>query len=449
VLDSENKSGEFFCMSKGMSFTYLAKTYFDDNQLTASLKEIFSQDDFYKSKIEMIEKINKKEPFEIKNSDNCKKIFDDKDKKMNISPTRVESFYQCAFRYFCQHGLRVYPLKKAELNPLETGTLIHKVLFDITKKYDLKNNFDEQKIKAEIKLELDVYIEQVMGGVKDKTKRFMYIYQKIRIQLFKILEHLHNEFEQSQFIPTDYEYEINENSDITPLKMVTNENIEVVISGKIDRIDSYVSQSGQKYIRIVDYKSGKKMFKLNDVLYGLNLQMLIYLFCIENNGKEKYKNCKPAGILYLHAGTIKPNLSRLSTQSQMEKEVKDFYKMNGLLVNETEVLEAMEKGIAGEYIPVSTKNDGTFSSQSLNSLASKQELGKISNYINKLIANMADELHYGKISASPLEGSCEYCDYASVCGKNQSEIEQYKKFEREEIFKQMENFSPEGDSNNG
>ena len=45
-------------------------------------------------------------------------------------------------------------------------------------------------------------------------------------------------------------------------------------------------ENGTKYIRVVDYKSGTKNFVYSDVLYGLNLQMFIYLFTICNSGTK-------------------------------------------------------------------------------------------------------------------------------------------------------------------
>ena len=51
---------------------------------------------------------------------------------------------------------------------------------------------------------------------------------------------------------------------------------QISVEEKIDRVDVMEKPSG-KYIRVVDYKTGSKDFKLSDVLYGLNMQMLLYL----------------------------------------------------------------------------------------------------------------------------------------------------------------------------
>ena len=53
---------------------------------------------------------------------------------------------------------------------------------------------------------------------------------------------------------------------------------------------------------MVDYKTGKKDFRLDEVMYGLDLQMLIYLNVLKKYGSERYgKEIVPAGIMYLPA----------------------------------------------------------------------------------------------------------------------------------------------------
>ncbi len=60
-------------------------------------------------------------------------------------------------------------------------------------------------------------------------------------------------------------------------------------------------ENGRTYLRVVDYKTGAKQFDLSQVAEGLNLQMLIYLMAIWENGGERYGPVTPAGVLYLPA----------------------------------------------------------------------------------------------------------------------------------------------------
>ena len=67
------------------------------------------------------------------------------------------------------------------------------------------------------------------------------------------------------------------NGDFPEIVLSLPNNKEVRLSGKIDRVDVATSEKGDKYIRIIDYKSSSKDLLLSDVYYGLQLQLLTYL----------------------------------------------------------------------------------------------------------------------------------------------------------------------------
>ena len=66
-------------------------------------------------------------------------------------------------------------------------------------------------------------------------------------------------------------------------------------------MDGWV-HDGKLYLRVVDYKTGKKSFDLTEVWNGLGLQMLLYLFTLEDRGAQYYgQPVEGAGVLYLPA----------------------------------------------------------------------------------------------------------------------------------------------------
>ena len=82
---------------------------------------------------------------------------------------------------------------------------------------------------------------------------------------------------------------------------VSEPDAELRIGGKVDRVDGWV-KDGKLYLRVVDYKSGKKAFDLAAVRMGLDIQMLLYLFALEKEGKQRFgRDIEPAGVLYLPA----------------------------------------------------------------------------------------------------------------------------------------------------
>lgn len=49
-------------------------------------------------------------------------------------------------------------------------------------------------------------------------------------------------------------------------------DVSVSLSGKVDRVDGYI-KNGRLYLRVMDYKSGKKSFSLSDIWYGLTCSL--------------------------------------------------------------------------------------------------------------------------------------------------------------------------------
>lgn len=76
----------------------------------------------------------------------------------------------------------------------------------------------------------------------------------------------------------------------------------------------------------------------------------------------------------------------------------------------------MERNAAGEYIPVTLKNGKPAKKDHA---VSADELNKVLNYTKNLIGGMARELRKGDVSAVPLSGgydACQWCPYSAVCG---------------------------------
>lgn len=433
--DSELLPGEYFCRSQATAFGWLARRYLEDTPLNAALKQVLHTDPAYAIKLARLEDIAGHRDHRL-TAPVATALFGN---ELRLSPTRVEGYHQCAFKYFCEHGMRVRALRPAELDPLQTGTLIHDIIHTITRTNDLSQPIDMAGVKAQIKSELDTYLDTYMGGVKEKTSRFIYLYNRLRDSIYRVVERLHDELAQSAFTPVDYEYAISEYSDVKPLSLTAHDGTQIVVSGKVDRIDCYTAKDGRRYVRIIDYKSGRKQFSLDDVYDGLNLQMLIYLFCIEHNGQDKYNGIIPAGILYMPASEVEPDLPRNSTESDQNILKAKHYRMNGLILNDTEIVSAMDNSSAGIFIPVKQNADGTFSKSSMDSLASLSEFAKIDRHIKSLLVRMAENLHAGEIKAYPMDKTCDYCDYSSVCGRgDHTAIKPQCRFDRDEIIKRME-----------
>lgn len=363
-------------------------------------------------------------------------------KNMKLSPSRVENYFLCPFSYFCAGGLNLRARKKVEFSPLQSGTIIHYILEQAVSKHGGKGlgMLSESEIRGEVKLLLEEYLQDRITQQEALTKRFQYLFARLTNTLTRLLIHLSKEFAQSEFEPIGFETPIKKDSGIKPLELKTMDGTTVYVEGIVDRLD-IMEKNGEKYVRVVDYKSGSKVFQLEDIYYGLNLQMLIYLFSIWENGQDELENAVPAGVLYMPAKDSIVSTERNTSEEEVEQIHMKCLKMNGLLLADPTVLSGMEKGLGGVFIPAKTKKDGNFDQYS--SVATLAQLGKMKDYIEKTLIDMAENLSDGKIEALPVNGlgyePCKYCDFKTICQHQEDDPKQtLKSIKKEAFFNQIE-----------
>ena len=387
----------------------LAENYAIDDELTASLSEVLTQNDKSKSSVEKLTKAAMPADFSVTDTAPLKALIG---KSLNISPSRIEKYYSCSYSYFLQYVLRLTPRRKAELSPIESGSFVHYILENA-----LKENLEtfSKKTDAElIKLADELaqqYIEENIPVKSAEGKRFKYLISRIKANAGKLLIYIRDEQNQSSFSPKAFELEIGDAGQIEPLTLETPTGEIIKVRGKVDRVD-VMERDGEKYLRVMDYKTGSKEFDLREVYSGLNLQMLIYMFSICDSKKGEYADMSGAGVLYLMADPTPKLLDRHSAMNDIQT-----YEVDGLLLDDDMVINSMDKGGKGIYIPVKRDKNGTIKKS--NKLADLNKLGRIKDRIDTLIIDMAKELYNGAIDASPLVSTksspCEYCDYKTVC----------------------------------
>lgn len=420
----------------------LAEHLREDTPLTASLRRVVERREA--EQVRNLYAIAQNRPYLLEDEENTLGLLG---RRLRLSPSRLERFYNCPFQYFCRDMLRLEPKKKAEFSPIQSGTLIHYVLERMVSAHGARGlqKLSRQKLREESEALLRGYLRNVFG--EEIPKRMQYLFIRLSDTLVRLLTQLAREFAQSAFEPADFELPISERSENKPVELVSRTGERVLVEGVVDRVDIAVIR-GKKYVRVVDYKSGVKQFSLSDVAHGLNMQMLIYLFSLWENGSGKYRDCYPAGVLYLPAKSEVISADRHTTDEEMEREHQKTMKMNGLILEEPEVVEAMEPEARGVFIPAKKKKDGTFDKAS--SLASLARFGKLRRYVDDAVTAMADTLRTGQIQASPAEEggrmACVLCDYQAVCKHEREDGKRsLDTVEKEEFYAHLDERYGEGE----
>ncbi len=402
--------------SANSAFSTLAGEIKNNTVLSSTLFEYFKRNNA-ETELAKIDKIQKKE-FRIENKNLATSLFGE---SMYISATKTEKYYKCPFSYFCEYGIKAKPRREAEMDPAQTGSLIHEALelFMLENPKSSFTKYDEKTVTDKIDVIIDDYVNEKLGGYSDKNASFIRTIKLIKEDTVRIVLKLIDEFLHCEFVPVDFELSINNDGAIKPYLIDLENGGTVKIIGSVDRVDKY--ESGDiSYIRVIDYKTGNKKFELKDVFGGLNMQMLIYLFAIWQNGAERYGNILPAGILYFQAKSprlSRSKLTRYDSASDVRHASEKELKMSGMVLNNTEVIDAMEKDGANVFIPAKFNKNGSASGN----IISIRALESLRERVNSKIRDMATGLQNGEINAYPVEDGCKYCKYSDVCKREEDD----------------------------
>jgi ATP-dependent helicase/nuclease subunit B len=270
----------------------------------------------------------------------------------------------------------------------------------------------EELRRSEAAAAAEQYIESSLTGLEEESGRFRYLFSRMRRAADHVLDNVVAELALSKFRPAAFELGFGRRG---PLPPVTAENgVTVRLSGFVDRVDCWVHE-GKRYLRVVDYKTGKKAFDFTDIENGLGLQMLLYLFTLEKEGKSLFgpEEIVPAGVLYLPARDPVVDGKRSMTDEQVRAAAGQELVRKGLVLADSAVLDAMEHTETGKYpyLPLGGKSDAA---------VSRDRLERLSELVEDKLHQAAGELAAGNIDADPYwrgedKNACRWCDYAAAC----------------------------------
>ena len=399
------------------AFELMAKLSRKGGKMYSTLKEYFSERDDYSGKLAALDRAINKTPFEISDKALAKELFG---MNMYMSASRTEVYHKCPFEYFCKFGMNANPRKVAELDPMQKGTALHYILEKLISAYGSDGLCEMEKEERDkcVMAVLHEYFEDNLGAGDGMGERFEYLFNQLGLVACEVVDRLVSEFSVSEFKPVAFELKIDNDGEVPTYDIKLADGGILKLKGSVDRVDVMQSKE-DTFVRVVDYKSGGKAFDLNEVFSGLNMQMLIYLFAIWRSGFRKYRDVKPAGVLYMPVKAPNVSIERDEDEKSVGDKKQKNTKMNGMILDDSRVVYSMDSGCNGRIIPAKLK-DGKCSG----TLITMKQMGILMKRVEKILAQMAENLHDGKIpvmpaqavkTSSPYADVCKYCDYHDVC----------------------------------
>lgn len=161
-----------------------------------------------------------------------------------------------------------------------------------TKKISIKD-LDKAEIEKIVKQIIEEKLNLKANYIFKSIPKFMVLTNRLcRLVTFIYSIYCSRAHKHTDFEVVGNEIEFKNGKEYKPIEITTEDGRKVEITGKIDRIDLAKDATG-KYIRIIDYKSSAKDINLNEVLAGLQLQLITYLDAVCEE-----KDVIPAGVLY-------------------------------------------------------------------------------------------------------------------------------------------------------
>lgn len=312
--------------------------------------------------------------------------------KLLLSYSSMDNYYHCAFKYYINNILKLNPYEETFYTKI--GTLFHDVL-----EKSLKNNDDYKK-----------YWDEHVNNLELTNKEKFFINNLESTCKFTV-ETIKKQLEYISLDKTKYEEKIFINKDKTT---------KITFMGIIDKL-MYKEEFDKTLVAVIDYKTGSTNIDLNKTIYGLSMQLPVYLYLAQNSG---LKNVKIAGF-YLQNIINKENDEnnlKLNGYSSSNKEI--LYKFDSSYEN-SNLIKSMR-----------TKSDGDFYSYSktLNEI----EINNLIKLVDKKIEEAADNILEANFDINPkkingINIGCEYCTFKDICFKKESDTvylkeQDYKEF---------------------
>ncbi|MBQ4088161.1 MAG: exodeoxyribonuclease V subunit gamma [Clostridia bacterium] len=420
--DSKELPIETAVSSKPSAYQYLLTHLTEENDITTKLFDTLYTDADYQEKLDRAKVYASYENTAGKLSpETVSALYGD---TLQGSVSRFERFAACPFSFFIEYGLKAKERKILKVEAPDIGSLLHEIIEQFSRRLLAEGKSFRTVTEEEQKSICDSITDEMFSAMYAKdifsAGRLESLKNRMKSLITKSVWALCAQVAKGDFEPTGFEVGFGENEELPPVTVSLPDGGKVVLSGRIDRIDT-LTHHGDLYLKIIDYKSGSKRYSLADIFNGNTLQLAVYSIAATDGmkGKTDASDVKFGGMLYFHLDdAIQEGIPSPETEPITDLKT---YKLSGLVSDKTEIIHAMDSGIVGQssIIPVYFTKNGT-PSESLSKLADDAKIEKLRHHILTTVEKIGAEIMNGTVDIYPIRSTqtnpCSYCKYINVCG---------------------------------
>lgn len=323
-----------------------------------------------------------------------------------LSYTSLDNYYKCAFRYYLSNILNLNIYEETFMQVV--GNIFHYVLENIFKE---EKTFDELFDEAREK-------EDYEYSIKDR-----FFLKKLKEELLFIVETIKEQNTYSNLTNELYEE-----------KVVTNiaGNIKIEFKGLIDKV-KYKEENGKTILVIIDYKTGNPSVNLNNVIYGLSMQLPVYIYLAKNN--REFKNIEVAGFYLQNILNNEVIADDKKTYFELKK---DTLKLQGYSNEDYNIIKEFDKSFMDSKVVKSLKVSSKGFMPYSKVLTSKK-IEEIENIVESKINEGAKNIERAKFPINPKKikdvlVGCQFCEFRDICYKEEKDIVNLKEYKNLEFL---------------
>ncbi len=328
---------------------------------------------------------------------------------LNLTKSKISTFAECPYKYWCQYVLKLREIKISEIGYADSGTIIHHILENFLKKFKNEDGSITRPTHEETEAEVTSILQEYIDKIDClKTNTLAYQFSRIRDLSLIMVENVLDEFDASKFkiVAMEKSIDAKEDDALEPMEIQVYDGAKkpiVNLGGTVDRIDIY-DNGQQKFLRIVDYKTGAHKFDVSKISNGTDLQLPAYLFTAALPQNNKFYNESEENKIFAASALF---------LSANEKNGEILPERSGFIFNEKEFLEAVNKDFNRKMLAgIQVTKDGSINGKAA---VSKQELDSIDATLRSSIKSCAQNIYSGKAPRTPSSDACMFCPMKSTC----------------------------------
>lgn len=317
---------------------------------------------------------------------------------LTLSYTSMNDYYMCSFRYYLDYILKIN--KYEDTFEAIVGTIFHKILsMCFESDIDIIRTYESE-------------IEKSNYEFNESEKFFLSI---LKDELVLVIETIKNQLSYTQLTESMYEKEI---------VIDVDKDLHIRFKGFVDKI-LYNKFNGKTVVAIIDYKTGNPNLNINNSIYGLEMQLPVYIYLIKN----EIKDVKIGGF-YLQ--------KILNNITDKEKRL-DSLKLQGYTNSDLDIIDKVDSSFNDSKVIKSlrTSSKGFYA---YSKIINDEEIDILNKVVETKIKEASIDILDSKFDINPKEMNnevigCKFCKYKDICFMKPKDIVTLK--EVKNIFEEV------------